>query len=47
VAEVGLTVVGHLEAGEGAVALDASGREIDLPRGGWDHFGGDSEKGTT
>ena len=44
VGEVGLTVVGHLEAGEGAVAVDASGNEIDLPRGGWDHFGGNSEE---
>jgi thiamine-monophosphate kinase len=39
VAAIGLTVVGRLEAGEGAVALDAQGREIALPRGGWDHFG--------
>ena len=42
VAEVGLTVVGHLEAGEGAVAVNDTGNEIDLPRGGWDHFGGSS-----
>lgn len=40
VAEVGLTIVGRLEAGEGAIAVDAEGSEIDLPRGGWDHFGG-------
>ncbi|MGI5820339.1 MAG: thiamine-phosphate kinase [Armatimonadota bacterium] len=39
VAEVGLTVVGRLEAGEGVVAVDASGREIALPAGGWNHFG--------
>ncbi|MFO8079641.1 MAG: thiamine-phosphate kinase [Armatimonadota bacterium] len=41
IAEVGLTVVGHLEEGEGAVAVNASGGEISLPRGGWDHFGGE------
>jgi thiamine monophosphate kinase len=39
VAAVGLTVVGRLEAGEGVVAVDASGREIALPAGGWNHFG--------
>lgn len=38
VAAVGLTVVGRLEAGAGAVAMDADGRRIELPRGGWDHF---------
>jgi thiamine-monophosphate kinase len=38
VAEVGLTVVGHIEAGAGSVGLDEDGREINLPRGGWDHF---------
>ncbi len=38
VAEVGLTMVGRVEAGTGSVALDQDGREIDLPRGGWDHF---------
>lgn len=38
VAEIGLTVVGRLEQGEGAVAVDAGGAAIDLPRGGWDHF---------
>lgn len=41
VAEVGLTVVGHLEEGEGSLAVNASGEQIDLPRGGWDHFGGE------
>lgn len=40
VANADLTVVGRLEAGEGAVAVDADGNEIDLPSGGWDHFGG-------
>lgn len=38
VAQVGLTVVGRLEEGEGAVAVNAEGAPIDLPRGGWDHF---------
>ncbi len=38
VAEIGLRVVGRIEDGEGAVVLDAQAREIDLPRGGWDHF---------
>ena len=37
--EIGLTVVGHLEEGEGVVALDALGDEIALPSGGWNHFG--------
>lgn len=40
VAGIGLTIVGHLEEGEGAIAVNASGEEIDLPRGGWNHFGG-------
>ncbi|MFW6156290.1 MAG: thiamine-phosphate kinase, partial [Armatimonadota bacterium] len=39
--EVRLTVVGRLEEGEGTVAVNASGEEIELPRGGWDHFGGE------
>ncbi len=38
IAEVGLTIVGHLEEGAGAMAVDAAGDEIDLPTGGWDHF---------
>lgn len=38
VAEVGLTMVGRVEEGVGVVVLDADGQEIDLPRGGWDHF---------
>jgi len=39
VAEIGLTVVGSIEEGEGVRVLDANGREMELPRGGWDHFG--------
>ncbi len=38
VAALGLTVVGRIEEGAGAVALDEDGREVDLPHGGWDHF---------
>lgn len=38
VQEVGLTVVGRVEGGAGVVAVDEQGREIALPRGGWDHF---------
>ncbi|MGC9318855.1 MAG: thiamine-phosphate kinase [Armatimonadota bacterium] len=38
VAEVGLTVVGSVEEGEGVVALDECGETVELPRGGWDHF---------
>lgn len=37
VAEVGLTVVGRVEAGAGVVVLDADGREMQAPHG-WDHF---------
>ncbi|MGD9495567.1 MAG: thiamine-phosphate kinase [Armatimonadota bacterium] len=38
VAEVGLSVVGRVEVGEGAVAVDEKGRQLELSRGGWDHF---------
>jgi len=38
VAEVGLTVVGRVEEGEGVRVLGPDGRPMDLPRGGWDHF---------
>lgn len=38
VAAVGLTIVGRIEAGSGAVALGADGSPLDLPRSGWDHF---------
>ena len=38
VREVGLTVVGRLEEGQGAVAVDGAGEEIDLPGVGWNHF---------
>lgn len=38
VAQVDLTVVGRVEAGAGVAVLDADGREMPLPRGGWDHF---------
>ncbi|MEA3400238.1 MAG: thiamine-phosphate kinase [Armatimonadota bacterium] len=38
VVEVGLSVVGRVEEGEGVAALDECGESIDLPRGGWDHF---------
>ena len=31
-------MVGRVEEGVGVVVLDADGREIDLTRGGWDHF---------
>ncbi|MCD6359736.1 MAG: hypothetical protein J7M38_02655 [Armatimonadetes bacterium] len=39
IAEVGLTVVGAVTEGTGVRVLDAGGREMKLPRGGWDHFG--------
>ncbi len=39
VAEVGLTVVGRIEDGEGTIAVNASGEQLELGRGGWDHFG--------
>jgi len=40
VSEVGLAIVGRLEDGEGAIAVNASGEEIELSSGGWNHFGG-------
>lgn len=38
VAAVGLTVVGRVEEGAGVCVLGPEGGEIDLARGGWDHF---------
>jgi thiamine-monophosphate kinase len=38
ISEVGLTVVGRLEEGDGVMAVNDSGDPIDLPRGGWNHF---------
>ena len=33
-----LTRIGRIGAGQGVRALDAAGREMDLPGGGWSHF---------
>lgn len=38
IAELGLTVVGTVAEGTGVRVLDAEGREMELPRGGWNHF---------
>lgn len=38
IAELGLAVVGSIAEGTGVRILDAEGREMELPRGGWDHF---------
>lgn len=36
---IALTVIGHFEAGSGVRIVDAAGATVELPRGGWDHFG--------
>ncbi|MCH8037622.1 MAG: thiamine-phosphate kinase, partial [Proteobacteria bacterium] len=33
-----LTRIGRIGEGQGVRVLDAAGREIDLPGGGWSHF---------
>jgi thiamine-monophosphate kinase len=36
---IALTVIGHFEAGSSVRVVDAAGAAVELPRGGWDHFG--------
>jgi len=36
--DVKLTEIGFVTAGEGVTVVDAAGNEIELDRGGWDHF---------